>query len=46
MDFAACWDLVAQEDDENLAADAIGLKRKLLSLVEKVENVRFLVKDI
>jgi hypothetical protein len=39
MDFAACWDLVAQEDDMNLTTDAQKLKRKLLSLIEKVENL-------
>jgi hypothetical protein len=39
MDFAACWDLVAQEDDEKLTADARELKRKLLDLVEKVEKL-------
>jgi hypothetical protein len=39
MDFAACWDLVAQESDEKLTADARELKRKLLNLVKKVENL-------
>lgn len=38
-DFAACWDCVAQESDENLTADARTLKRKLLDLVEGVEEV-------
>jgi len=37
-DFAACWDLIAQEDDENLTTDAKEFKEKLLSLVDKVET--------
>ncbi|MGV8122941.1 MAG: hypothetical protein AB2L14_24535 [Candidatus Xenobiia bacterium LiM19] len=37
LDFISCWDLIAQEIDENLTADALSLKTKLLSLVEKSE---------
>jgi hypothetical protein len=39
LDFAACWDSIAQEDEKNLTADARQLKAKLLQLVERVEDV-------
>jgi hypothetical protein len=39
MDFAACWDLLASEKDENLTGDAQDLKAKLLALVEDVEQI-------
>jgi hypothetical protein len=38
LDFAVCWDSVAQESDENLTEDARDLKRALLDLVEHVEE--------
>jgi hypothetical protein len=34
VDFAACWDEIACQDDGKLTEDAIGLKRKLLALVK------------
>lgn len=37
-DFGDCWDCIAMEDDEQLAADALDLKRKLLEAVETVES--------
>lgn len=36
MDFAACWDLVAMENDNNLTADAIVLKTAMLDLIVNV----------
>jgi hypothetical protein len=33
--FIACWDIIAQEDDEKLASDARRLKRALLSLAKE-----------
>jgi hypothetical protein len=33
--FVACWDVIAQEDDERLASDARRLKRALLSLAKE-----------
>ncbi|MBM4083615.1 MAG: hypothetical protein FJ272_02400 [Planctomycetes bacterium] len=38
MDFAACWDFLAQEGDHGLTEDARVLKAKLLSLVERIEE--------
>ena len=37
MEFSACWDQLAQEEDNNLTEDAQDLKRLLLSLVQNVE---------
>jgi len=39
-DFAARWDLIAQEKDSELAEDARGFKRRLLALVASVERIR------
>ncbi len=39
LDFISCWDLIAQEMDEGLTADALSLKARLLSLVEKSEVI-------
>jgi hypothetical protein len=39
-DFAACWDSIAQEPDENLTGDAQELKRGLLALVDCVEPLQ------
>lgn len=39
-DFAALWDLIAQEHDRNLTTDAQMLKRKLRRLVLRVERIR------
>lgn len=36
-EFAALWDVIAQEDDANLTDDAIALKRRMLELVANVE---------
>jgi len=34
--FVACWDNIAQEDDENLTQGAINMKRKFLALAKEV----------
>jgi len=39
MDFAACYDLIAQEEDGHLTLDARELKKRMLALVERVEKV-------
>ncbi len=39
MDFAACYDTIAQEDDRNLTGDAQHLKAALLQLVERAEDI-------
>ena len=39
MDFAACWDSIAQEDDANLTGDAKELKHKLRALVAEVNDL-------
>ena len=39
MEFASCWDYVAQEDDANLTLDAQDLKKRLLALVELPEEL-------
>lgn len=39
MDFAACWDLVAEEDDANLTVDARELKQKFRELVQEVQEL-------
>lgn len=38
-DFASAWDQVAKEDDSKLTRDARSLKRRLVSLVGRVEEV-------
>jgi hypothetical protein len=38
-DFASAWDQVAKEDDSKLTRDARSLKRRLVSLVDRVEEV-------
>lgn len=40
MEFAACWDQLAEEEDNNLTEDAQDLKRQLLALVRTVETIR------
>jgi hypothetical protein len=37
MDFAALWDEIAQEDERNLAPNALELKHQLLKLIAAVE---------
>lgn len=39
MEFTACWDTIAQEDDGNLTLDARELKQKLLDLVDREEGL-------
>jgi hypothetical protein len=34
--FVACWDNIAQEDDENLTQGAINMKRTLLALAKEL----------
>ena len=36
--FVACWDNIAQEDDENLTQGAINMKRTLLALAKEILN--------
>ena len=38
-EFTACYDSIAQEDDKNLTADAIHLKKRLQKLIKSVEVV-------
>lgn len=38
MEFAACWDVIACEDDSNLTGDARDLKALMKSVVDKVES--------
>lgn len=37
-EFASAWEQVGTEDDSNLTRDATSLKRRLLSLVDRVEG--------
>ena len=38
VEFASAWDQVGKEDDSNLTRDARSLKKRLLSLVDRVEG--------
>ncbi len=37
-EFASAWGQIGQEDDSNLTRDARNLKKRLLSLVDRVEG--------
>jgi len=37
-EFASAWNHIAKEDDANLTRDARGLKKRLLSIVDRVET--------
>lgn len=37
-EFASAWNHIAREDDANLTRDARGLKKRLLSIVDRVET--------
>ncbi|MEW6348147.1 MAG: hypothetical protein AB1646_03740 [Thermodesulfobacteriota bacterium] len=37
-DFGDCWDCIATEDDDQLGADALALKRGLLDIVDTAES--------
>lgn len=38
-DFSACWDYISNTPDEDLTQDAVELKRKILSLVDRIEDL-------
>ncbi len=40
MEFAACWDQLAEEEDDNLTEDAQDLKKQLLAIVRTVETTQ------
>lgn len=40
MEFAACWDQLAKEEDDNLTEDAQDLKKQLLAIVRNVETIQ------
>ncbi len=37
-DFGDCWDCIPMEDDDQLGADALALKKRLLDIVDTVES--------
>lgn len=38
-EFSACWDYIANEEDKNLTGDAVEMKRRILYLVDRVEDI-------
>jgi hypothetical protein len=40
MEFAACWDELAHEEDNKLTQDAQGVKNQLLALVQHIETAQ------